>query len=380
MKHLRLALALLTLITVGLLLGEIRYFGVFDFLPLWGGVHVFLDGGDPYDFALLKSNLSSQFSGLPPSQHFVSPPWTLAFLVPLFAGDFASSRVLLILLSLFAFYLSLIRLQKLWGPLPRLGAVVVWGYLPLWACLFYGQLSAFLLLGTILALEWLNSPQRPWWKWALSMTLFALKPQGFILVFPFLVGEFLQRASRRDLVCVMTYTALLCAVMSPCLLLIPSWLDTASFSYSQNSATLSNYVRVLGESLGMNAALSLWILPVLAFGFLARGGLHLNDSYRLQVVMLASQLTAPYIWVYDSCALMPLFYASIVVLTRESLPPKRRACAVLSTTLLVLPAYLALAPGFKDMFLHNVALAGALLALSPEIKRYLGRTRYPLNV
>ena len=371
MNYRRDALPILTLLTVVILLGQVRYFGLYDLLPLWGGVHVFLDGGNPYDFETLKNQISSVLPGIPETQHFVSPPWTLTFIVGLFAGSFNASRVLLIALSISAFYISIIRLQRMWGVLPRPCTFILWGYIPLWACLYFGQLSVFLLLGTVLALEWIQDPKPRWWKWAIALTLLALKPQGFLLAFPFLIGEFLRRSSRREQIYLVGYAAVIVALMSPSLTYLSSWLGTASFSYSQDSATLSRYVRELGESLGNGSALFLWILPVVAFLILARRGLCIKDSHFFLIIILLCQLTAPYIWVYDSCALMPLFYAYMGTLGQQRIPLQRRRLALILTSLSVLPAYMAISPDFKFMVMHNVALAGAFLALSPELRRYL---------
>jgi hypothetical protein len=280
--------------------------------------------------------------------------------------------VLLLVLSISAFYISILRLQKMWGALPRPCTFILWAYIPLWTCLYFGQLSVFLLLGTVLVLEWIQDPKPRWWKWAIAMTLLALKPQGFLLVFPFLIGEFLRRASRREHIYLMGYVAVIVALMAPSLRYVSSWLGTASFSYSQDSATLSRYVRELGESLGCGSALFLWILPVVALLILARRGLGIKDSHFFLLVMLVSQLTAPYIWIYDSCALIPLFYAYMGTLGQQHIPPQRRRLAVILTSLSVLPAYMALSPDFDFMVMHNVALAGAFLLLSPELRRYLG--------
>jgi hypothetical protein len=229
MHYLRHALASILPLVVAVFLMPSRYFGVYDLLPLWGGVHVFLDGGDPYDFGILKQLLSSVFSGLPDTQHFVSPPWTLAVLTPLRAGSFEASRVLVLLFTISAFCVAIIRLQRMWGKLPL-----------------------------------------------------------------------------------------------PCTIFIPS-----------------------------------------PFFFLC--------------VILLSQLTAPYIWVYDSVALMPLFYAALGVVIHDGVTNPRRQIGVILTVLSVLPAYMIFGSDFSSMVCHNIILAGACVVVAPELRRHVSPKPLGLN-
>lgn len=362
---------LLSLVILGAYIGSRQYFGVLDSLAFWGGVQVFLEGGDPYDFGQVSQFLSSHFTNILNSQRFVSPPWTLALLTPIFAADFERSRIVLSIISLTLYLFSVYRLTLLWGRIPWLGVCAVWAYLPLWVCLYFGQISVLLLLGVVLALEWIQGRDQPWWKWALALALLALKPQGSLLVMPFLFVEGIRRLSRREWVALVGCAGVTIVVLLPFLRYLPAWLETFLFSSSHRTATLSVYVQDAGALLGYHSALWLWVLPMLSLVTLVILRVRINDATSFLLVLMLSQLTASYVWVYDSCALMPLFYAMIGAAIVMKEPMWRRALGIVSLSIAVFPVYLVIDSDFSFMRMHNLAMSIAALALLPGLRSYL---------
>lgn len=361
----------IVIIIVSVLVARHPLIGVFDSVVNWAAVQIFLDGGNPYDFEALVKRLTTIMRDVPEFQRVSGHPWTLTFVIPLNMWPFPMAKFLLALTTLSIYHICLKRLGRLWPALPRYSSALMWAYIPLLVCIFFGQLSAFLLLGAVLMLEWLQSARRPWWKWAIAFALFSLKPQGFIVLAPFLVIEFLRTSNWRGRFYACVLLAAVGALSLPMLRYTPEWLVSNGFSYLHRSATLSVYARDAAISMGIDSPLTLWVLPVASLLALLATRFRVSDALSFLLVLLLSQLSAPYIWVYDSCALMPLLYAMIGAFVVMGDLRWRRNLGALFAVVAVSPVYLALNPDFHFMRMHNVALALASLLLLPGLRRYL---------
>ncbi len=371
MSRTQLAIALCSLLVASVLLSLHPLIGVFDSFFYWGAIQVFLQGGDPYSFEALGSLLNDSIRHIPHSQHIIAHPGTLTFMLPFYAWPFPIAKFLLTFTSL-AVYLSCVkRLQRLWRPLPACCVILMWGYIPFLTALYFGQFSIFLALGTVLALEWVESSSRPWWKWALAMGLYAIKPQSFVVAAPLLILEFLRTSSRRDRILTLCCFVLMTALTVPMLAYLPNWLQANQFMYQHTSATLSSYVRDWGTALGYESGLWLWALPAASLLALLGLRVRITNSISLLFVLTLSQLTAPYVWVYDSCALMPMFYALIGAIGTMREPRWRWHLGVIFTSISVFPIYLAIDADFSFMRMHNVCLGIAAVLLLTGVRRYL---------
>jgi hypothetical protein len=292
-------------------------------------------------------------------------------MLPFYVWPFPVAKFLLAFATLSLYYLSILRLTRIWRPLPRYVPLLMWGYIPLLATLYFGQFSVFLLVGTVLLVEWIESPDRPWWKWALAIALLAIKPQGFIVAAPFLAREFVRTSTTKDKRRAVGFFALLAILSSPALLYLPEWIGSNHFSHTLRTATLSTYVRDLGAFLGYDTPLLLWALPIASVAGLGALGVRTTGALSLLLVLLLSQLTAPYLWVYDACALMPLFYALIGAAYTMKEPRWRRLIGILFTSVAIFPVYLALDSDFSFMVMHNVCLAIAAVFLLPGVRGYV---------
>ena len=239
--------------------------------------------------------------------------------------------------------------------------------------MYFGQFSVFLLLGTVLLLEWIQSTDRPWWKWTAAMAVLAIKPQGFIVATPLLVLEFIRTSSAADKARAVGTFSLIALLSAPLLAYLPEWTVSNHFSHQHRSATISSYARDLGIWLGYDSPLWLWTLPVASLAVLFACRVRIHDSLSLLLVFTLSQLIAPYIWVYDSCALMPLFYALIGAVGTMKEPRWRWHLGIVFMSVSVFPIYLAINPDFSFMRMHNVCLAIAAVLLLPGVRAYLRR-------
>lgn len=363
----------IALLGAALLLAQMRAVGIVDGIALWSGVQVYLEGGDPYDFQQLSQKLLASFQSTRISERFVNPPWTLPLLTPLFAWDFATSRFLLILTGLGALWFSISRLQKLWPPLDLPNTPLMWVFFPCVASIYCGQLSFLPLLGVILSLEWISNRGQPWWKWYLAMICMSCKPQGVYLVIPLLCVQFFRRASRRELTSVVVITSLAAALFLNTLSLVPSWLHATTFLYTLRTSTLSTCIRDGAAALGYNSPLTLWILPLVALTVVAARRVKLDTSESLLLATLVSTLTAPYVWVYDYSALLPLFFAVIGTLQYESMSRLRRYSAILLIPLVVIPLYIAFSAPLGSFLLLPITLSLITFILLPPLTNYLRR-------
>jgi hypothetical protein len=332
-----------------------------------------LHGGDPYNFEALRELLKERMPHVPSFQRIGGHPWNLTFMLPFYAWPFPIAKFLLAFTNLSVYYLCVQRLSKVWPPLPRFTPLLMWGYLPFLATLYFGQFSVFLLLGTVLLIEWLGSTNRPWWKWALAMALFAVKPQGFIVAAPLLLIEFLKTTSTRDWAYAFGFFALLVVVSSPLLVYLPEWFSLNYFSYQHRSATLSTYARDLAELYGFTSPLWVWALPTISLATLLALRVRVTDATSLLLTLTLSQLTAPYLWIYDATALMPLFYALIGAIAVMKGPEWRRQVGILFASISIFPIYVAFDSDFSFMLMHTVCLAIAAMMLLPGVRGYLRR-------
>lgn len=348
-------------------------FGVFDSITHWGAIQLFLSGDDPYNFEALRALLSEKMRNVPASQRIGGHPWTLTFMVPFYAWPFPIAKFLLAFTNLSVYHLCVTRLTRLWRPLPPFTPLLMWLYFPFLVTLYFGQFSVFLCLGVVLLLEWLASSNRPWWKWTVAMALFAIKPQGFIVAVPLVALEFIRTSSTKDRLRAIGTVSLIVLISSPLLTFLPEWIASNRFSHEHRSATLSCFVRDLGLALGSDSPLWLWVLSLSSIAVLFALRVRIREPRSLLLLLTLSQLTAPYIWVYDSSALMPLFYALLGAIMAMPEARWRRYVGIIFTSVSVFPIYLAIDSDFGFMRMHNVCLAIAALALLPGLRGYLKR-------
>jgi hypothetical protein len=373
MQHARFAIRLIIFFMVSLWVARHPVFGVFDSITHWGAIQLFLSGEDPYNFEALRELLSDRMRDVPVSQRIGGHPWTLTFMLPFYAWSFPVAKLLLAFTNLSIYHFCVTRLTRLWHPSTPFLPLLMWLYIPFLATLYFGQFSVFLCLATVLLLEWLASTDRPWWKWTSAMALLAIKPQGFIVAAPLLALEFIRTSCSKDRLRALGTLSVVGLITSPLLIYLPEWFASNRFSHEHRSATLSCYIRDIGVFIGYDSPLWLWALSLSSLAVLFALGVRITEPVSLLLVLALSQLSAPYIWVYDSCALMPLFYALIGASVTMNEPRWRRYLGIAFTSVAIFPIYLAIDPDFSVMRMHNVSLAIAALLLLPGLRGYLRR-------
>jgi hypothetical protein len=294
---------------------------------------------------------------------------------PFYVWPFPIAKFLLAFTNLSVYYFCILRLRKIWPPLPPFFSLIMWGYIPFLATMYFGQFSIFLLLGMVLLIDWFQFSDRPWWKWVFAMALLAIKPQGFLVATPLLMMEFVRSSTSRDWLKATGVVLLMLVLSSPLLAYTPEWIVSSAFSHQLRTATLSSYVRDIGAFLGYDTSIWLWALPIASLVTLLALGVRITGVTSLLLIVTLSQLTAPYIWVYDACALMPLFYALLGAAVMMEEPRWRRYLGIGFASVAIFPIYLAVDSDFSFMLMHNVCMGISAVLLLPGLQGYLGRCR-----
>ncbi len=124
--------------------------GTRDLIAFWGGVHVFMKGGNPYDFGQLLAVQQQAMPTLKSEQYFLNPPWAIPIFMPFMIWSFQASRILWFLFNATAFILPTLLLHHTLK-LCRITAVnFTIAFLPGIMMLWYGQLSFMIYLSLLL--------------------------------------------------------------------------------------------------------------------------------------------------------------------------------------------------------------------------------------
>lgn len=369
MKRLITPSLLLCIVAVALLLSSTPTVGKLDAIAIWSGIQVYLQGGDPYDFQQLSRLLREHFASSRTSERFSNPPWAIPLLIPLFQWSFETSRFLLLVANLGAVAWCIVKLRRAWGPIPWVSTLPLWLYFPGLASLYCGQLSFLPLIGILFGIECVSSRETPWWKWCVAMLCLAIKPQGVYLAIVCLAIEFARRARGADIAKVVCVGGVFLAVVCPRpLSYLSSWSRAVEFLYTLKVFTLSTGLRDALELLGISSPISRWLLPIsMILGSLLLR-IRIQTPFELMITVLISCATAPYIWVYDFTALLPLSFLCLAALSSESISPLRRALGVVLSTITVAPLYVEFLPVPDPFFAHLCVVAALTIVAYPAIR------------
>ncbi len=124
--------------------------GTRDLIAFWGGVHVFIKGGNPYKFDQLFAVQQLAMPTLKSEQYFLNPPWAIPIFLPFMIWSFQTSRILWFLFNATAFLLPSFLLQRSLK-LRRTTAInITMAFLPGIMMLWYGQLSLMIYISLLL--------------------------------------------------------------------------------------------------------------------------------------------------------------------------------------------------------------------------------------
>lgn len=303
-----------------------------DFVAYWSAFEVALDGGNPYDERELASSQQRiSLEDLDEAQRFWNPPWTLVLMAPVLVLPFDVAVASWFVVGIAAASASVWAAWHLWGlsrrPLPPVALVGSLLFIPVLESLRLGQLSTVAtatVLGGSLALHHRSD--------VLAGVLFglvAVKPHTFLLVL-FVVFVHVLRARRWGVAAgAVGSTAALAAASAA---LVPgafsSWDPVAGAPTHWHTATLVGWLRAALAGSDGAPTWPLLVVPALALVATLPWAWRRAPEFDVQAVptlLALSYLVAPYAWIFDAAALIPI---QVLVLGGAGLGDgKRRALA-----------------------------------------------------
>jgi hypothetical protein len=199
-------------------------------------------------------------------------------------------------------------------------------------------------VGSVLALEWITKAYRPWWKVAVALALWSIKPQTPYLLILVTLAAILRYTPKRELAKI----GLLAAVPLSFLVyrddLLVGWIST--FEHASKWAT-SSLPSLASAALSSVNRPGLIALPA---GIIAATVLVLERGaiipYQFLYYLMISSLTAPYAWIFDFTSFVIVIYAISVLLIRDSTTLWRRRAYFAIVAALCVP--------FEALFTNNL--------------------------
>jgi len=283
-----------------------------DFIEYWSAGQLLSHRENPYDIAAtLALERGAGYTGSFP-QITYSPPLALFVALPLGLVSANAGLICWMVLLLASLIVSLRLLWTLQGRPKNSLHLLGYCFAPVMACLMFGQLGLFLLIGIVLFLYYLDS--RPFVSGA-ALLLCALKPHLFM---PFAVALLLWMIGRRAW---RTLAGFSTSLLGSCALTL--YLDPHVWSqYSEmmrTSLVLQSWVPTLAATLRFlidRRAVWLQYLPeicacawALWYFWTRRERWSWMDQGL--VVLLVSAICTPYAWFTDESMLLPAVLAGV---------------------------------------------------------------------
>lgn len=304
-----------------------QYYPSDDFFPYWAGGKLNLSGENPYDLQK-KENLliaeGGQASSTYPISIMLNPPWAVAIVMPFSLLSYPLSRLAWLLLSIGCISICaqlLWRLYKGHAQQHWLAWIVVILFAPTISVLEVGQISALLLLGISCFLYFTFSRQNDWVAGA-SLALLAIKPQVTYLFWIALLFWVIQQRRWWILVsCTVTIILLTLLAMAFNPQIIHQYLGMLQTGYIPELATptIGAYLRFFW--LGTDKFWLQFVPPI--FGglwFLFYWNKHHKSWHwvkELPILLLVSQVSAPYTYTYDQVILIPAIIQAVTWLVQD---------------------------------------------------------------
>ncbi len=322
-----------------------------DFVQFWAGGKLNLQQQNPYDPQSIEQ-LKDEVAGGIANQNVVSimlnPPWSIPFAMPFGVLDYATSRVLWLIVSTTLVLISGIMLWRVYSGKPKqgwLGLLVAFIFAPTISMLEKGQVTGILLLG-ISGFLYFTVTKRNDWLAGIFVALVTIKPQLVILFWLALLFWIIRQHRWRLIISTALTVGLLTLI-----------------SMLYNPPIIGQYIQMLE-----NYQISNWAVPTigaylryfwlgldkfwLQFLPVALGAIWLiyywhhhretwNWADELPIILLVSVVVSPYYWTYDLVVLIPAIILATVWISKDWKRP---------STLVFSAIFIAISLG--DMILH----------------------------
>jgi hypothetical protein len=342
--------------------------GTRDLIAFWGGVQVFIKGGNPYNFNQLFEVQKIGLPQLQSEQYFLNPPWAIPLFLPLMYWPFQVTRLLWSLFNISALLTSTLIIRT-WFPsnrplLPNALAATVF-FLPAIMMIWFGQLSLFVYLSLVVGFH----AYRKKYDFLAGMLWvpLTLKPHLVYLVALYLGYRIISEKRWRV---VAGASSLLLALnlfvlsFNPDIFMQYASIDRTPLIYK--SSTLPTLVRIVW--LNYNGNQITW--PVFGLPLLASGALIayfikvrpvFSDAKDMSFYLSLSLFLAPYAWMYDYSLLVLVQITTLHYSCSHTSPSPRFRTALYAIAGLTLLPLVVL---FQEISNSELLLLGSVLAAS----------------
>jgi hypothetical protein len=322
-----LIISLMVLARLAPIITRPQYYATDDFFPYWAAGKLNLSGENPYD-AQKKESLLIEESGHPSNTYPISimlnPPWAVAMVMPFGLIDYPTSRLVWLLSSIAFIVVSAQLLWRFYKGHPRqrwIAWIVVILFAPTISVLEVGQISAWLLLG-ITGFLFFSYLHKNDWAAGAFLAIVAIKPQSIYIFWIALLFWVIQQRRWWILVSfalTILLLTLVAMVFNP--YIINQYIVMMQTGYLPELATptIGSYLRFFW--LGTDKFWLQFIAPI--FGglwFLFYWYKH-HDSWSwlisIPIILLVSQVTAPYTYTYDQVILIPAIILACIWLVKD---------------------------------------------------------------
>jgi hypothetical protein len=320
-----LIISVLVLASLAPIITKPQYYATDDYFTYWAAGKLNLSGENPYD-AQQKENLFIQESGHPSNTYPISimlnPPWAVAMVMPFGFVDYQISRLLWLLSSIACIVVSAQVLWRLYKGNPRyrwVAWIVVIFFAPVISVLEVGQISSWILFG-ITGFLYFTCLEKNDWAAGASLAFVAIKPQVFYIFWLALL--FWVIVQHRWIIIVSFASTLLILSMIAMAFnphIITQYLAMVKTGYLPELATptIGAYLRFFW--LGTDKFWLQFVAPIL-------GGIWFlfywnknhdtwNWLFTIPIILLVSQVTAPYTYTYDQVILIPAIILATIWIT-----------------------------------------------------------------
>jgi len=323
--------------------------GARDLIAFWGGVQVFIKGGNPYEFGQLFAVQKVALPTLQSEQYFLNPPWAIPIFLPFMMWSFKTSRIVWFLFNTLSFILPSLLLHRSLK-LRRITAIsITIAFLPGIMMLWYGQLSFMIYISLLLGFLAYKAERD-----ILAGLLWipcTLKPHLVYLTGIVLVISILSEKKWKILISASAGLALLnffVLFFDPAIFHEYASLDKTPMIYK--SSTIPTVVRMVWiELFNYNPSWPVFALPIIAATLVAVRKIKTVRSYsrskftidNLCLYTTLSLALAPYAWMYDYSLLVIVQITMFARSRYISTPLKNFPSAVIAIVIvLFLPIFL----------------------------------------
>jgi hypothetical protein len=319
-----LMISLLALTYLAPTLVKPQYYSTDDFFPFWAAGKLNLAGQNPYD-PQNKESLQVAVGGYGATTYriaiMLNPPWAVTLVMPFGLLSYPISRIAWLFISIAFIVISAQLCWRFYNGSPQkrwLAWVALFVFSPMIAVLEVGQSSVLVLLGVTLFLYFILYQKNDWAAGA-ALALVFVKPQVTLI---FLLAVFLwviqQKRWRILGSSLLTITVLILIAMLFNPSIFSQYLGMARAGYLSERATptIGAYLRYFW--LGVDQFWLQFIPPMIAVAwFIWYWQKHRSSwtwMHELPILLLVSQVSAPYTYTYDLVILLPVIIQATVLL------------------------------------------------------------------